>query len=138
MVRSRRPRRGSLSIFERGDIAFQSARAGAIVSSVDVTHRILGCERRQAPGPVLFSGDMIALRLPRRLFDLVTAGYGFKRPRFARAMTIHRVLHANALMSQFQPPRGSIVRAVYLPYLNPDGAVLRWLLHRDRTSSIPA
>jgi len=123
-----------------GDIAFRLADAGARVSGVDVTHRMIELARqktasRAGPVPVFLVGDMIGLPFADESFDIATAGYGLRNVPDLRAAIdeIHRVLKrgGTALSLDFNRPSNPVVRAAYLAYLNVVGGLLGWLLHRD-------
>jgi demethylmenaquinone methyltransferase/2-methoxy-6-polyprenyl-1,4-benzoquinol methylase len=123
-----------------GDIAFRLADAGARVSGVDVTHRMIELARqktasRAGPVPVFLVGDMIGLPFADESFDIATAGYGLRNVPDLRAAIdeIHRVLKrgGKALSLDFNRPSNPVVRAAYLAYLNVVGGLLGWLLHRD-------
>jgi demethylmenaquinone methyltransferase/2-methoxy-6-polyprenyl-1,4-benzoquinol methylase len=123
-----------------GDIAFRLADAGARVSGVDVTHRMIELARqktasRAGPVPVFLVGDMIGLPFADESFDIATAGYGLRNVSDLRAAIdeIHRVLKrgGKALSLDFNRPSNPVVRAAYLAYLNVVGGLVGWLLHRD-------
>jgi demethylmenaquinone methyltransferase/2-methoxy-6-polyprenyl-1,4-benzoquinol methylase len=123
-----------------GDIAFRLADAGARVSGVDVTHRMIELARqktasRAGPVPVFLVGDMIGLPFADESFDIATAGYGLRNVPDLRAAIdeIHRVLKrgGKALSLDFNRPSNPVVRAAYLAYLNVVGGLVGWLLHRD-------
>jgi len=125
-----------------GDIAFRLAAAGWNVIGLDVTRRMIELAReksaavrgdRGAPGFLV--GDMLALPFPDASFDVVTAGYGLRNvPDLTAAIDeIHRVLKdgGQALSLDFNRPANSMVRRVYLAYLQLAGGLLGWVLHRD-------
>jgi demethylmenaquinone methyltransferase/2-methoxy-6-polyprenyl-1,4-benzoquinol methylase len=126
-----------------GDIAFRLADAGARVSGIDVTHRMIELARQKTasrvgrlhPVPMFLVGDMIGLPFADESFDIATAGYGLRNVPDLRAAIdeIHRVLKRGgmALSLDFNRPSNPVVRAVYLAYLNVVGGLLGWLLHRD-------
>jgi demethylmenaquinone methyltransferase/2-methoxy-6-polyprenyl-1,4-benzoquinol methylase len=126
-----------------GDIAFRLADAGARVSGVDVTHRMIELARQKAtlregrlhPVPRFLVGDMVGLPFSNESFDIATAGYGLRNVPDLRAAIdeIHRVLKrgGTALSLDFNRPSNPIVRAAYLAYLNVVGGLLGWILHRD-------
>jgi ubiquinone/menaquinone biosynthesis methyltransferase len=122
-----------------GDIAFALSAAGADVAGVDVTQRMIELARTKARGraraPFFLVGDMTALPFPGESFDLATAGYGLRNVSDLPAAIneIHRVLKQGGTMLSldFNRPSNTIVRAVYLAYLNIAGAVVGWLLHGD-------
>jgi demethylmenaquinone methyltransferase/2-methoxy-6-polyprenyl-1,4-benzoquinol methylase len=126
-----------------GDIAFRLADAGARVSGIDVTQRMIELARqkaapragRQHAAPMFLVGDMIGLPFADESFDIATAGYGLRNVPDLRAAIdeIHRVLKrgGTALSLDFNRPSNPVVRALYLAYLNVVGGLLGWLLHRD-------
>jgi demethylmenaquinone methyltransferase/2-methoxy-6-polyprenyl-1,4-benzoquinol methylase len=126
-----------------GDIAFRLADAGARVSGVDVTHRMIELARQKSasragrphPVPMFLVGDMVGLPFADESFDITTAGYGLRNVPDLRAAIdeIHRVLKGGgtALSLDFNRPSNPVVRAAYLAYLNVVGGLLGWLLHRD-------
>jgi ubiquinone/menaquinone biosynthesis methyltransferase len=125
-----------------GDIAFRLADAGAWVSGIDVTHRMIELARQKSarragphPAPMFLVGDMIGLPFADESFDIATAGYGLRNVPDLRAAIdeIHRVLKkgGTALSLDFNRPSNPVVRAAYLAYLNVVGGLLGWLLHRD-------
>jgi demethylmenaquinone methyltransferase/2-methoxy-6-polyprenyl-1,4-benzoquinol methylase len=126
-----------------GDIAFRLADAGARVSGLDVTLRMIELARRKTVErdtrphhvPAFLVGDMVGLPFAAESFDIATAGYGLRNvPDLAAALDeIHRVLkHGGiALSLDFNRPSNALVRAAYLAYLNLVGGLLGWILHRD-------
>ena len=126
-----------------GDIAFRLADAGARVSGVDVTHRMIELARQKTtlrdgrlhPVPMFLVGDMVELPFSNESFDIATAGYGLRNVPDLRAAIdeIHRVLKrgGTALSLDFNRPSNPIVRAAYLAYLNVVGGLVGWILHRD-------
>jgi demethylmenaquinone methyltransferase/2-methoxy-6-polyprenyl-1,4-benzoquinol methylase len=94
--------------------------------------------RRGAGQPVRVAfivGDMCALPLPDRSFDVVTTGYGLRNvPDLPLAIReIARVLRPGGLFLSldFNRPSNSVVRAAYHAYLSVVGSALGWVLHRD-------
>lgn len=125
-----------------GDIALLLAGAGARVTALDITPRMLQIARAKArrtmagtPTPVLVVGDMGELPFADASFDVVTTGYGLRNvPDLARAVReIARVLRPGGVMLSldFNRPGHSLVRAAYLAYLTAVGGLLGLLLHRD-------
>jgi ubiquinone/menaquinone biosynthesis methyltransferase len=124
-----------------GDIAFRLASAGWNVVGLDVTSRMieLACEKaaraddRSAPNFLV--GDMLALPFSAGSFDVVTAGYGLRNvvDLSGAIDEMHRVLKegGQALSLDFNRPANSIVRTVYLAYLQLTGGLLGWILHGD-------
>jgi ubiquinone/menaquinone biosynthesis methyltransferase len=122
-----------------GDIAFALAAAGANVTGLDITHRMIELAHGKAaarPAACAFLvGDMLALPFPDRSFDIVTTGYGLRNvPDLTAAIDeICRVLRPGgvALSLDFNRPANRFVCRVYLVYLTIVGSVLGWVLHRD-------
>lgn len=118
-----------------GDIAGNLAAAGARVTALDVTLKMLTLARTRNARASLVAGDMMALPFPSESFAVVTAGYGLRNvPELRQAIDeIHRVLgHGGVFVSlDFNRPSNALVRAVYLGYLTAVGSVLGWILHRD-------
>jgi demethylmenaquinone methyltransferase/2-methoxy-6-polyprenyl-1,4-benzoquinol methylase len=90
--------------------------------------------RRKAP-PMLITGDMTALPLAERSFDVVTTGYGLRNvPDLDQALSeIRRVLAPGGrlLSLDFNRPRTAIVRTAYHAYLTLVGSLLGLALHGD-------
>ena len=127
-----------------GDIAFEAARAGARVTGVDITRRMIEIACAKAgraaidgmwPIPRFVVGDMMALPLPAGTADIVTTGYGLRNvPHLEAAVDeIVRVLKPDGqlLSLDFNRPQSVIIRTAYLGYLTVVGSVLGWALHRD-------
>jgi demethylmenaquinone methyltransferase/2-methoxy-6-polyprenyl-1,4-benzoquinol methylase len=125
-----------------GDIAFRLAAAGWEVVGLDVTRRMIELAREKSAArtgdrmvPGFLVGDMLALPFPNASFDVVTAGYGLRNvPDLPAAIDeIHRVLTdgGQMLSLDFNRPANSLVRRVYLAYLQLTGGLLGWILHRD-------
>jgi demethylmenaquinone methyltransferase / 2-methoxy-6-polyprenyl-1,4-benzoquinol methylase len=127
-----------------GDIACLAARAGARVTGLDITPRMIELARAKAPaggaqpgfGRAAFVvGDMGALPFPDASFDIVTTGYGLRNvPDLAGAVgEIARVLrpHGVFLSLDFNRPSPRLVRAAYHAYLSIVGGALGWALHGD-------
>lgn len=120
-----------------GDIAARLRDAGARVTGLDVTPRMLALAAGR-PGQSdigWLCGDMLALPVPDASHAIVTAGYGLRNvPDLPQALReIHRVLApgGRVLSLDFTLPRSTVVRAAYLAYLRGiGGAVGRWL-HDD-------
>jgi demethylmenaquinone methyltransferase/2-methoxy-6-polyprenyl-1,4-benzoquinol methylase len=90
-------------------------------------------ERRN---PVSFlAGDMLALPFRGAAFDVVTVGYGLRNvPDLDAALReIRRVLvpGGRLLSLDFNRPRPTFIRAVYLAYLTAVGSALGLALHGD-------
>lgn len=124
-----------------GDIAFLAAAAGARVTGIDITQRMLVIARGKASRtigghvPRFVAGDMTALPMPDGTADVVTLGYGLRNaPQVDDAIQeIARVLKPGGrlLSLDFNRPASSLVRVPYLFYLTIVGSALGWVLHRD-------
>jgi len=123
-----------------GDIALLASAAGADVTALDITPRMIALARDKVRSagvrPVrLLVADMTAIPLPDACVDAVTTGYGLRNvPDLGRAIAeIHRVLKPGGrlLSLDFNRPSSAPVRAVYHAYLTAVGSTLGWLLHRD-------
>lgn len=123
-----------------GDIARLASAAGADVTGIDITPRMIALarERAHASGPGrlrLLVGDMTAIPLPDRCADIVTTGYGLRNvPDLDQALAeIHRVLAPGGrfLSLDFNRPAVAPVRLAYHAYLTVVGGALGWVLHRD-------
>lgn len=127
-----------------GDIAFGAAHAGASVTGLDVTLRMVEIAKVKAsraaadgiwPVPTFTVGDMMALPFPDASADVVTTGYGLRNvPQLEDAVDeIARVLRPGGrfLSLDFNRPRSTLIRTAYLWYLTIVGSTLGWLLHRD-------
>jgi ubiquinone/menaquinone biosynthesis methyltransferase len=127
-----------------GDIAFEAAARGAVVTGLDVTFRMTELARHKAalsridghwPVPQFAVADMMALPLANASVDVVTTGYGLRNvPRLDEAIDeIARVLKPGGRLASldFNRPRLALVRWPYLAYLTVIGSLLGLLLHRD-------
>jgi ubiquinone/menaquinone biosynthesis methyltransferase len=127
-----------------GDIALLAAQAGAIVTGLDITMRMIQLARAKAaaagaggtPHRARFAvADMTWLPLADASADLVTTGYGLRNvPVLDDTIAeIARVLRPRGRLVSldFNRPAAAIVRWPYLAYLTVVGAALGWLLHRD-------
>ncbi len=121
-----------------GDIAYLAHDAGAQVTGLDVTTRMIQLAVAKRPGaarPRFLVGDMTALPLAAGSFDVVTTGYGLRNvPDLGGAIDeIARVLKPGGLLLSldFDRPEQPFIRAVYLAYLTVVGGALGWFLHRD-------
>ena len=123
-----------------GDIALLASAAGADVTALDITPRMITLARQKvrAAGvrPMrLLVADMTAIPLPDACVDVVTTGYGLRNvPDLDRAIAeIHRVLKPGGrlLSLDFNRPSSAPIRAAYHVYLTGVGSALGWLLHRD-------
>ena len=123
-----------------GDVAFGLAARGAVVTGLDVTHRMLqlACAKQAggaAPRVTWTTGDMTSLPYADCAFQIVTTSYGLRNvPDLDAALReIARVLApgGRVLSLDFNRPESPVVRAVYLGYLGAVGATLGWALHGD-------
>ena len=126
-----------------GDLAYLAAGAGARVTGLDITGRMIALARRKAgsrreraiSAPNWIVGDMGALPVASGAFDAVTTGYGLRNvPDLPRAIAeIHRVLRPGGrfVSLDFDRPESRWLRGVYLGYLTIVGSALGWVLHRD-------
>ena len=147
MVREARVQHGERAIdlaCGTGDIAFEAAKYGAVVTGLDITRRMVELARAKGvkaaaggawPIPTFIVGDMMALPFASCSVDLVTTGYGLRNvPYLQDAMAeIARVLKPGGRMLSldFNVPHWAPIRRAYLGYLTAVGATLGWLLHRD-------
>ena len=122
-----------------GDVAYALAARGAVVTGLDVTHRMLQLARAKqtagAPHAAFTTADMMALPFPRAAFAIVTTSYGLRNvPDLDGAVAeILRVLAPGGrfLSLDFNRPEAPLLRAAYLGYLGAVGAALGWALHGD-------
>jgi len=126
-----------------GDIAFLAAGAGATVTGLDITPRMIELARRKAmvPAPAgatrprFAVADMMALPLADASADVVTTGYGLRNvPQLGEAIDqIVRVLRPRGRLVSldFNRPGPAVIRWPYLVYLTVVGSALGWILHRD-------
>jgi ubiquinone/menaquinone biosynthesis methyltransferase len=127
-----------------GDIAWLAARAGATVTGLDITLRMIELARRKAaidgtggqPPKARFAvADMMALPLADASANVVTTGYGLRNvPALGDAIDeIARVLRPGGRLASldFNRPQAAAIRWPYLAYLTVVGAALGWALHRD-------
>jgi demethylmenaquinone methyltransferase / 2-methoxy-6-polyprenyl-1,4-benzoquinol methylase len=125
-----------------GDIAFGAAAAGAAVTGLDLTPRMIQLAREKAPtrrfatGPVTFVvGDMMRLPFASGSCDVVTTGYGLRNvPQLLPAIQeIARVVRPGGLFLSldFNRPQSSVVRTTYLAYLSLVGSAAGLALHGD-------
>ncbi len=122
-----------------GDIALLAAAAGADVTALDITPRMIALARVKARArgarARFLVGDMTALPLPDACVDVVTTGYGLRNvPDLDAALgEIHRVLKPGGrlLSLDFNRPSWPPLRAAYHAYLTVVGSALGLALHRD-------
>ena len=120
-----------------GDIAARLRAAGADVTGLDLTHRMLrlAAAKPDLAGIRWVSGDMLALPIPDASQHIVTAGYGLRNvPDLRQSMReIRRVLAPGGrfLSLDFTLPRQPLVRATYLAYLRAVGGAVGQWLHDD-------
>lgn len=120
-----------------GDIAARLRDAGAHVTGLDLTRRMLALAA-QKPGLRDIGwvcADMLALPLPDRSQHIVTAGYGLRNvPDLPRSLReIRRVLMpgGRVLSLDFTLPPQPLVRRAYLAYLRVVGGAVGQWLHGD-------
>jgi demethylmenaquinone methyltransferase/2-methoxy-6-polyprenyl-1,4-benzoquinol methylase len=127
-----------------GDIALLAAHAGASVTGLDITLRMIELARAKAAGagisgltarPRFAVADMMALPLADASADVITTGYGLRNvPELSVAIgEIVRVLrpHGRLVSLDFNRPTTAAIRWPYLGYLTVVGSALGWVLHRD-------
>jgi ubiquinone/menaquinone biosynthesis methyltransferase len=118
-----------------GDLALALAAAGARVTALDVTHRMLVLARAKDAALPCVTGDMMALPFPDASIDLVTTGYGLRNvPGLDGAVReIARVLRPGGrfLSLDFERPEGRVLRGAYLGYLSVVGGAVGAVLHGD-------
>lgn len=127
-----------------GDIALLAARAGATVTGLDITLRMIELARNKAAvaaaadqsRSVHFAvADMMLLPLADASAAVVTTGYGLRNvPELNDAIReIVRVLRPGGRLVSldFNRPSAALIRWPYLAYLTVVGSALGWLLHRD-------
>ena len=122
-----------------GDIALLAAAAGADVTALDITPRMIALAREKAHArgarARFLVGDMTALPLPDACVDLVTTGYGLRNVADldAALREIHRVLKpgGRVLSLDFNRPSWPPLRLAYHAYLTVVGSALGVALHRD-------
>ena len=120
-----------------GDLTFEGARRGAVAVGLDITPGMIDLARAK-PGGARVSwlvGDMAALPVADRSFDIVTTGYGLRNTSdLSGALAdIHRVLRPGGVLCSldFDRPERAPVRGVYLTYLTAVGSTLGLVLHGD-------
>ena len=120
-----------------GDIAARLRDAGASVTGLDLTHRMLTIAARKPAlrGIHWVCGDMLALPVPDASQRIVTAGYGLRNvPDLRQSLReIRRVLAPGGrfLSLDFTLPAQPVVRAAYLGYLRVVGGAVGQWLHDD-------
>lgn len=121
-----------------GDIAFLLHEAGARVTGLDITARMIALANAKKAGaarPVFLVGDMGSLPFRAASFDIVTTGYGLRNvPDLAVTLDeIARVLvpGGQLLSLDFDRPSNRLIRGLYIAYLSLVGSALGWVLHRD-------
>lgn len=120
-----------------GDIAARLRAAGADVTGLDLTPRMLALAARK-PGLDRIRwvcGDMLALPVPDASYHVVSAGYGLRNVVDLRRglREIRRVLVPGGrfLSLDFTLPPNPAVRAAYLAYLRGVGGLVGQWLHDD-------
>jgi ubiquinone/menaquinone biosynthesis methyltransferase len=120
-----------------GDIAARLRDAGAQVTGLDLTHRML---RLAAAKPALrdmrwVCGDMLALPVPDASHHVVSVGYGLRNVTdLSQSLReIRRVLKpgGRVLSLDFTLPVQPVVRSAYLGYLRVVGGLVGQWLHDD-------
>lgn len=122
-----------------GDIAFEAAARGRTVTALDITTAMLAIARAKPQARLhdvaFVAGDMMALPFPDASFEVVTTGYGLRNVPVLQDCLheIARVLVPGGVLLSldFDRPRGSIQRGMYLAYLTVVGSALGVLLHGD-------
>jgi ubiquinone/menaquinone biosynthesis methyltransferase len=120
-----------------GDIAFEGARRGASAVGLDITPAMIDLARAkpEASRVTWLVGDMAALPVASRSFDLVTTGYGMRNTSdlTGALADIHRVLRPGGRLCalDFDRPEHPALRGVYLGFLTVFGSSLGYLLHGD-------
>ena len=122
-----------------GDLALLASAAGADVTAVDITPRMIALARVKARArgarARFLVGDMTSLPLPDACVDVVTTGYGLRNvPDLDAALReIHRVLKPGGrlLSLDFNRPASAPLRAAYHAYLTVVGSAVGWALHGD-------
>ena len=124
-----------------GDIALLASAAGADVTALDITPRMIALARVKARArgarARFLVGDMTSLPLPDACVDVVTTGYGLRNvPDLDAALReIHRVLKPGGrlLSLDFNRPSSAPLRAVYHAYLTVVGSAVGWPCIETRT-----
>ncbi len=120
-----------------GDLAFRAAAAGARVTGLDLTPRMIVLARQKTGADRIgwLVGDIGHLPVGSGAIDIVTTGYGLRNvPELPRALAeLYRVLGPGGRLCSldFDRPESPTLRAAYLTYLTLVGSALGWLLHRD-------
>ena len=122
-----------------GDIGFEAAALGGVVTGLDITPRMIELARGKARARRLAAhwlvGDMTSLPISDARFDVITTGYGLRNvPDLPEAIAeMYRVLKPGgvACSLDFDRPGSAFIRGVYLGYLSIVGSMLGWVLHRD-------
>jgi demethylmenaquinone methyltransferase/2-methoxy-6-polyprenyl-1,4-benzoquinol methylase len=120
-----------------GDLAHSAASAGARVTGLDITPRMIELARVRDPARRVtwLVGDMTALPFGPATADVVLTGYGLRNvPDLPTTIgEIARVLRPGGLLLSldFNRPDAAPVRLVYLTYLTIVGSGLGLALHGD-------
>jgi ubiquinone/menaquinone biosynthesis methyltransferase len=120
-----------------GDIAARLSAAGAEVTGLDLTHRMLTLAARKPHlrGVRWVCGDMLALPIPDASQHVVSAGYGLRNvvdlPVALREIRRVLVPGGRLLSLDFTLPPHRLTRAVYLAYLRGVGGLVGQWLHDD-------
>jgi demethylmenaquinone methyltransferase / 2-methoxy-6-polyprenyl-1,4-benzoquinol methylase len=95
-----------------GDLAIACARAGARVTGLDFSERMLERARRKAPGLDWIEGDLLGLPFADESFDVTTVGFGVRNVEdLERALSeLRRVLRPGGRIAvlEITRPRGPL------------------------------
>ncbi len=124
-----------------GDLAFAllALFPRATARGIDASPRMIELAQVRGAGidgaPHFTVGDMMALDVPDRSIDVVTAGYGFRNTPDHRAALreVARVVRPGGLIAtlDFYRPESALWRALFLWYLRTAGNIVGWLWHRE-------
>lgn len=120
-----------------GDLAIRLAGRGVAVVGVDLAVPMIRLARRKAEARrvTFVAADITCLPVADACVDLVTAGYALRNvPDLDTALLeMHRVLRPGGriVALDFNRPASTLVRSVYLGYLDAVGSMLGWALHGD-------
>ena len=95
-----------------GDLAIIAAKAGATVTGLDFSERMLERARRKAPELEWVRGDLLALPFPDGSFDAATVGFGVRNVADlpAAIAELHRVLRPEGRLAilEITRPKGPL------------------------------
>jgi demethylmenaquinone methyltransferase / 2-methoxy-6-polyprenyl-1,4-benzoquinol methylase len=95
-----------------GDLAIIAAKAGATVTGLDFSQRMLERARRKAPDIEWIHGDLLALPFPDESFDSATVGFGIRNVAnlTASIAELHRVLRPGGRLAilEITRPKGPL------------------------------